>query len=552
VNVGEMQRKLSEWATQDKEVKFFDLYHLLYDEDWLRLAHDYVKQNAGSMTAGCDGINMSIFDENLEDNLQQLIKEVQSETFAPHPVRRVYIPKPNGKTRPLGIPSIKDRIVQEALRMVLEPIFEADYSRYSFGFRPTRRTMDAIKCITWSVLEHKKFFWVTEGDISSYFDTIHHPKLLRLVGKRIKDKKILQLIWKFLRAGVMEKRTFRATTLGTPQGGIISPLLANIYLTELDRYMERYTALPQKEKTKRRQQGLPNFVYVRYADDFVVLCNGTKAQAEVMREELYLFLKTTLRLELSKEKTKITHLNDGFKFLGFWIERAEGHDGMKTKVTIPKEAMDKIKSNIGLALAPSSSQDSMATKILALNRLIGGWCRYYQYTSRTGKQFGNVQTYTFWCMAHWLGRKYQLSMPVVLQRFCEGGYFVTGKLRLLRPAADFSPLQYKQRFLKPNPYLMQEKKLDREELPIETHWTGYEARPGMRDLRSLILERDEHICQICGVKVTNSIAEVDHIRPVHRFKRPIDANVDWNLWTLCIACHQEKTKYDRQAESRVR
>ena len=547
-----MQRKLSEWATQDKEFKFFDLYHLLYDEDWLRLAHDYVSQNAGSMTAGCDGINMSIFDENLEGNLQQLTEELKSETFVPYPVRRVYIPKPNGKTRPLGIPSIKDRIVQEALRMVLEPIFEADFSPYSFGFRPTRRTMDANKCIAWSVQEHKRYFWVIEGDISSYFDTIHHPKLLRLVGKRIKDKKILQLIWKFLRAGVMEKRTFRATTLGTPQGGIISPLLANIYLTELDRYIERYTALLKKEKTKRRQHGLSNFVYVRYADDFVVLCNGNKAQAEAMREELYLFLKTILRLELSKEKTKITHLNDGFKFLGFWIERAKGHDGMKTKVTIPNEAMDKIKSKIGLALAPSSSQDSIATKILALNRLIGGWCRYYQYTSRTNKQFGNVQTYTFWCMAHWLGRKYQLSMPVVLQRFYVDGQFTTQKLRLLRPAADFPPRQYKQRFLKPNPYLMQDRKLDREDLPAESYWTGYAARPGMADLRPLILERDEYSCQTCGAKVIDSTAEVDHIRPVRRFKRPSDANVDWNLWTLCTPCHKEKTKSDRQAESRVR
>jgi RNA-directed DNA polymerase len=177
MNVGEMQRKLSQWSAQDKERKFYDLYDFLYDEDWLRLAHEYVKQNAGSITAGCDGINMSIFDENLEGNLQQIIKELKSETFVPHPVRRVYIPKPNGRTRPLGIPSLKDRIVQEALRMGLDPIFETAFSPYSFGFRPTRRTMDAIKCLTWSAQEHKKYFWVIEGDISSYFDTIHHPKL---------------------------------------------------------------------------------------------------------------------------------------------------------------------------------------------------------------------------------------------------------------------------------------------------------------------------------------------------------------------------------------
>jgi RNA-directed DNA polymerase len=392
MNVGEMQRKLSEWATQDKERKFYGLYDLLNDRDWLRLAHDYVKQNAGSITAGCDGINMATFDEELEGNLQEITEELKSETFKPMPVRRVYIPKPNGKTRPLGIPSIKDRIVQEALRMVLEPIFEADFSPYSFGFRPTRRTMDAIKCITWSTQEHKKYFWVIEGDIASDFDTIHHPKLIRLVGRRVKDQKILRLIWNFLRAGVMEKRTFRDTTLGTPQGGIVSPLLANIYLQELDRYMERYTVLSHSEKTKRRQHKQANFTYVRYADDFVVLCNGTKSQAEALREELYLFLKSTLRLELSKEKTKITHLNDGFKFLGFRIERVKGHNGMKTKITIPQEAMDKIKAKFDLVLAPASHQDSVTSKIFALNRIIGGWCRYYQYTSRTSAQFNTVGT----------------------------------------------------------------------------------------------------------------------------------------------------------------
>jgi RNA-directed DNA polymerase len=551
MNIGEMQRKLSLWATQDKERKFYGLYDLLYDGDWLRLAHDYVKQNAGSVTAGCDGISMRAFDEDLELNLQEITEELKSETFKPMPVRRVYIPKPNGKTRPLGIPSIKDRIVQEALRMALEPIFEADFSDYSFGFRPTRRTMDAIKCITWSTQEHKKYFWVIEGDISSYFDTIHHPKLLRLVGKRVKDKKTLRLIWNFLRTGVMEKRTFRVTTLGTPQGGIVSPLLANIYLQELDRYMERYTALSQREKTKRRQQNQANYTYIRYADDFVVLCNGTKTQAEEMREELYIFLKTNLRLELSKEKTRITHLNDGFKFLGFWIQRAKGHNGMKTKVTIPEEARAKFKAKIELALAPASHQDSVASKILALNRLIGGWCRYYQYTSRAAAQFNNMDSYPFWGMAHWLGRKFQVSMPDVLKRFARDNTLGTEKLRLSR-LTDFPTTQYKQRFLKPNPYLTQDKKLEREELPNETYWTGYEARPGMADLRPLILERDDHICQLCGVTTTDNTAEIDHVRPVRRFKRPIDANMPDNLWTLCKPCHKEKTKYDRQAESRVR
>jgi len=226
-----MQRKLSLWAEKDKSLQFSDLYHLLYDKDWLRLAHDYVAQNAGSVTAGCDGIDMGAFDENLEDNLQQLAQDLKAETFEPYPVRRTFIPKSPGKVRPLGIPTIRDRIVQEALRMILEPIYEADFSQFSFGFRPNRCTMDAIKCILWSTTERKKFFWIIEGDISSYFDTINHKKLLRLLGRRVKDRRLLKLTWKFLRAGVMEGKLFRDTKLGTPQGGIISPLLANVYLS---------------------------------------------------------------------------------------------------------------------------------------------------------------------------------------------------------------------------------------------------------------------------------------------------------------------------------
>lgn len=220
MNIGEMQRKLSVWAEQDKERKFYGLYKLLYNMDWLRLAHDYVKQNAGSVTAGCDGVNMKSFDEKLEENLQQLAEELKTETFEPFPVRRVYIPKSNGKLRPLGIPSIRDRIVQEALRMILEPIYEAGFSQYSFGFRPNRCTMDAIKCITWSTQENKKFFWIVEGDISSYFDTINHRRLVRTLRRRIEDEKIIRLVWKFLRAGIMERKLFRDTKLGTPQGGI--------------------------------------------------------------------------------------------------------------------------------------------------------------------------------------------------------------------------------------------------------------------------------------------------------------------------------------------
>jgi RNA-directed DNA polymerase len=272
MNVGELQRKLSQWATQDKGRKFFDLYKLVMNEEWLRAAHAHVRQNRGSVTAGTDGITMKVFEERLGENLQRLREDLKAGTFAPTPGRRVAIreEKAGGrvKVRRLGIPAIRDRIVQEALRMVLEPIYEADFHERSYGFRPNRCTMDAVTFLRNRILAPtSRYFWVIEGDIAAYFDTINHRKLFRVLKRRIQDRKLLQLIWKFLRAGVMEGKLFRDTKRGTPQGGIARPALANVYLHELDWYMEQYTGLSLREKHKRRKQGLANFLYVRYCDD---------------------------------------------------------------------------------------------------------------------------------------------------------------------------------------------------------------------------------------------------------------------------------------------
>jgi RNA-directed DNA polymerase len=317
--------------------------------------------------------------------------------------------------------------------------------------------------------------------------------------------------------------------------------------------MERYTALPQAEKTKRRKQGLNNYVYNRYADDFVVLCNGTKAQAEALREELHDFLKSDLKLKLSLEKTKVTHLNDGFKYLGFWLQRKTGQKGMTTKVLIPPEATDKVIDKITKATDPGTYQDSANAPILALNGSIGGWFRYHQYTSQTVITFHKVAYIAFWRLAHWFGRTYQLKMPEVMRRYRRNGTLGTSTYQLYK-ANQFPTRQYKKRFLKPNPYPMKEVSIQREELPTETYWTGNEARPGMADLRPVIMERDGYTCQNCGTGPLPAYKlEVDHVRPVRRFKRPVDANNPENLWTLCVeTCHPSKTKFDRQMESPVR
>jgi RNA-directed DNA polymerase len=265
-----MQRKLSQWAQENPTEQRRDLYSLLCNKTWLRAAHHSVNTNEGRETAGIDGETMSNFNGNLDGNLEALREKLKTMTFEPVSVRRVYIPKAHGKTRPLGIPGIRDRIVQEALRMILEPIWEADFSERSYGFRPNRSTYDAISYISNRLSDYRgwTYQWVIEGDIASYFDTIPHRRLIKGIKKRVADRDIRNLIWKFLRAGVMEKGHYSDTLTGTPQGGILSPLLANIYLHELDKYMEsNHLSYNADQRVRRRRKGLGNCLYVRYADD---------------------------------------------------------------------------------------------------------------------------------------------------------------------------------------------------------------------------------------------------------------------------------------------
>jgi len=567
MDIDEMQRKLSLWAEQRllepekglfasrKDLRLYDLYHLLYDPNWLRLAHDHVARNSGSITAGCDGINMARFDKTLGDNLQRLAEELRTQNFRACPVRRVNIPKKDGKLRPLGIPSIRDRIVQEALRMVLEPIFEAEFYKYSYGFRPNRSTIDALAMIAARTNPQNKFYWVIEGDIKSYFDTINHKKLMQLLRRRIKDKKLQRLIWRFLKAGVMEGKLFKDTEQGTPQGGIISPLLANVYLHELDMFMTRYAQLPQKERATRRNRGLGNFFHIRYADDFVVLCNGTREEAEAMRGKLQKFLAEELKLTLSMEKTKITHIDDGFKFLGYNISRSVAGNGKKVrKFLIPGEARKKLRAAIMLITAPSTCDNSVNAKISALNLHLRGWANHYRYAYNATKVFRNIDHFAFWQMAHWLGRKFKCSMPNVMQRFYRK---VEGKMTLANDGfsvmrmSSISPIPLRNRTFE-NPYSSDEQEVTRtKEFGVDCVWTGTERRPGLADIRSLVLKRDGWLCQRCRISVDYDTVEIHHIRPVKQFRKPTNANKLSNLQTLCRTCHKVKTMSMQQMESRM-
>src|SRR6266566_7362981 len=432
-----MQKKLSQWATENPTEQRRELYNLLCNEVWLRAAHHKVNSNQGRETAGVDGETMSNFNGDLDGNLERLRQLLKAKVFEPQPVRRVYIPKADGKKRPLGIPGIRDRIVQEALRMILEPIWEADFSVHSYGFRPNRSTYDAISYIgnRLTGTSGKSYQWVIEGDITSYFDTIPHRRLIKAIKKRVADRDIRDLLWKFLRAGVMYQDKFCETLTGTPQGGIISPLLANIYLHALDRYMEsNYLTLTKAVRAHRREKGKANFLYVRYADDFVVLCNGTKAQAHEMKEELSNVLNQ-MGLMLSEEKTKVTHITEGFDFLGYRIIRSIGQNGkMVPKIHTPEKAIKRFRHEMRRVFNHSSISDSVNAKITAANRVIRGWCQHYQATSNPSATFDKVRPEVFWGMADWLGRKYEAKQSAIMERFRQGDTLGTSTEKLIMPS----------------------------------------------------------------------------------------------------------------------
>src|SRR6266852_1052027 len=556
-----MQKKLSQQATKEPEHQFEDLYGLLCNEVWLREAAHKVLQNKGSGTPGIDGMTKSNFLGDPDGYIRSLQEALKAKTFEPAPVKRVYIPKPNSeKKRPLGIPILLDRIVQEALRMILEPIWESDFSLHSYGFRPNRSTYDAVAYIGGRLTgtSGQTYQWVIEGDIASYFDTIPHRRLIKAVKKRVADRDIRNLIWKFLRAGVMHQGTLKETLTGTPQGGIVSPLLANIYLHALDKYIEtKYLSLTEGQRARRRKRGKGNFLYVRYADDFVVICNGTKAETQAMKKELGEFL-STMGLTLSEEKTKVTHITEGFDFLGYRVIRSIGTKGnMVPKVLVPEKAIKRFREKVRDMLAPNTTEESTSAKIQALNRLTRGWCEYYRCTSSPSWAFNQIGIELFWDFAHWLGRKYESNMPAIMRRFRKDKLFGIGRTKLVMPneykAKRFVAKTWFNPYTDPQKIKEDKDRIKRESLfSYDPLWMGSERRQGQGDLREEILLRDGPICAICKKVFHFSEVQVDHIKSYARFKDPTDADRLENQQVLCTECHRAKTKTDLGVLSRVR
>src|SRR5690348_17200315 len=327
VMVRRMQTKLHRWATEDPGRRFGDLFNLVYDPAFLVHAWERVSTNKGARTAGIDKATAAVIETwiGVGAFLGQIRDSLKTGEFRPDEVRRVMVPKGNtGKLRKLGIPTIADRVVQASLKLVLEPIFEADFKPCSYGFRPSRRAQDAISEIHLLASRPSNYQWVLECDIKACFDEISHTALMDRLRARIKDKRICALVKAFLKAGVLTESGDREDTLtGTPQGGILSPLLANIALSGLDEHFDQQWQHEMgsfRQRANRRRHGKGNWKLVRYADDLVLMVSGDRQHAEALREEVSAVIEP-LGLRLAPDKTRVVHIDEGFVFLGFTIRR---------------------------------------------------------------------------------------------------------------------------------------------------------------------------------------------------------------------------------------
>lgn len=413
--MAQKQMALAKTALDDPEYRFTNLYDLLHWRYWIESAARKVLARPGSLTAGVDGKTRDAFMRDFDQQIDRLVKELKSKSFQPQPVRRAYIPKSGGRKRPLGILVLRDRIVQEALRAILDPIYESDFQHHSYGFRKGRCTMDAIAVLMPLFNSSVKHYYVIEGDIRSYFDNVHHRKLLQILRRRIADKDIITLIWRFLKAGVMEGQLFARTESGVPQGGIISPLLANLYLNEFDKWAEERWHLPPKERRKRRYHGKGNYVMVRYADDFVVVSNAPIAEVRETKEQIREYLATELHLELSEDKTRITHVNDGFEFLGFRIQRVKPEGRWAVHLRPTEKNKRKVKRKLKKLTSRNWTWMDEYTRLLSLNKIVKGWCEYYKYTSLLS-DLEEITRFTWFRYLQWLLRKHKGSRKQSLIR----------------------------------------------------------------------------------------------------------------------------------------
>lgn len=591
INVSEEMKHLHKLARQNSSKRFNKLWKYLTSSEWLIQAWEEIRRNQGSQTAGIDHMTAIDVDLNL---IHKLAEDLKTNRYRPTPVRRVFIPKANGKVRPLGIPTLRDRIVQQALRMLLEPIFEADFHICSHGFRQGKSTHTALRDVARSY--SAGISWIIEGDIKGCFDNIPHGRLMKQLETRLADAKVLSLIKRFLKAGYLENWKYHKTYSGTPQGGILSPLLANVFLHQLDEFAMSELAANRvqthKESNSRRnpeyrsvtnkitrfrrklrdtdEEGRKLIIdelkvlersrrktpvyakdkrhpckvkYVRYADDFVILVAGTKEEAEAIKNKVKQLLSER-GLTLSDEKTKVTHWSKTVRFLGYDIKgkrRAKGI-GIRAVLSIPQEkikkARDALKAVSGYYHMPEV--DAM----IQMNAIYRGWCNYYRYANAPQQDFDKLAKVMWWQYAHFLARKQKSRIAPLIQR--QRKAHTLGRVRRNGMERNTFQITVKAKTMVLNIFP-----------PRTEQIRGISARQNWEvDLKPVVimnwlsgrsfatrlaaLDRANGICERCGEKPVDGVHHTIPLRRKSFFARiASDKGQKQTAAALCKECHLE-------------
>ena len=391
--VRELQRQLWTCAKRSRSRRFHALYDRIWRGDVLLEAWRRVKANGGA--AGVDEVSIRDIEERgAGEYLKEIQNALKAGTYRPSPVRRRYIPKGDGRQRPLGIPTVRDRVVQMATKLVIEPIFEADFQPCSWGFRPRRGATQAMEVIREA--GNRGHNWVLDADIRDYFGSIDHGKLMVLVKERISDRRVLKLIGQWLAAGVMEDGTMRETLAGTPQGGVISPLLSNIYLGFLDRIWEN----------RCKHLG----ILVRYADDYVVLCKSESQCKEALRRVTIVMGR--LGLEMHPEKTRMVSLargKEGFTFLGWTVRKRRSIQRNPRWHFVQRwpspKAMKRLRDRVHELTDVRGRQARDVEELIEkLNPVLRGWGNYFR-TGNADREFNQLDDYVYGRVLRWQWRR---------------------------------------------------------------------------------------------------------------------------------------------------
>ena len=552
MNVEEVQRRLWEdskaqirhresstplFPTSPHDGRARNVMDLMHNPTWLTTAALRVMKRSRNKAPGVDGVTVRDFQKGFEGKIEQLRLELKRGTYQPQPLRRVMIPKANGKMRPLGIPCLRDKIVQEAIRMALEPMFEAEFHNNSYGFRPNRSTHHAIfRC---QQLMRSKFTWVVEGDVKACFDEISHKAILKVVREKVMDNKFMDLINRFLKAGVQVDGVVQSTEKGVPQGGVISPLLANAVLNKLDWFLHDQ-GMHGKVRARGYLAGRPDVRFARYADDWCVfITRGSKQYAERLRDKIRDFLRAACGLELSVEKTHVTHVRDGFDFLGFRLIMDTGRGGTNVpKILLGKKAIPNLKERLEDALRRRPHQESVALRVQRASAVVRGWSEYYRIAHDFPRRASTLDHHAFWIAVKAICRKLDITTAQAVKRYGTRGRIRVGESCEL---PRFSGIPMKLDYRGPESY-EPGKSATETDADLDVSFSRYneKKRPGNMDLKHRVLERDQYRCQQCGCEVDDQDSQMDHIEPVNCFASYARASYFENLQTLCFSCHWSK------------